>query len=595
MGVLRMQNGRSNILDYTNVDYQGFKQMMIDVLGEFLPEYTDTSETDPGMVIYEAVARGLDILSFYQNSQANECFLSTAENRTNITKFCRMLDYHPRSATPAKYTQYFEIQADVGLVTIPVGYQLRTKEDKDLNSAEYFTVIRGLTIDTSRNLETQPGYVSTTQEQDGKAIAALFETEVAHGVLIDNEAVGSSDGITENLMVTLKETPVALPAYDDMGNALMPKRVPLDSFGERWGYEYPKDYDEARRFSVFIDGEEWYLKSSFVDSTATDKHFIADINEDNSVTLTFGDGINGAIPPASVIYASYRKGGGSPGNVGANTITVMPSPLVGILSTYNPEMAYSQGMDKETIKELKRNAPNSYKTRHTCIEDVDYAAKLYELYPQIFLTSSFRITDNKPNMKDLCFTLFEHYDVNLTTDELNYLLDTVQICVLMHDDITKPDGTYKKLKDFRPIEDYYNLRADMQSVLQERAMLGTHQLITGFKSKMISLKAVATVKTGYEEKESALEIKKSIANYLTEYFVIGSIEPGRTISLNDLEADIFSAITGLRAFRIQSFTVGDDPTERFDLDIPSDLWEIVELDDEKTAENITILNMKDGD
>ena len=47
-------------IDYTTGDYKGFKLLMIDALQERLPDYTDTSETDAGMVILE----GFGVTSF---------------------------------------------------------------------------------------------------------------------------------------------------------------------------------------------------------------------------------------------------------------------------------------------------------------------------------------------------------------------------------------------------------------------------------------------------------------------------------------------------------------------------------------------------
>ena len=70
--------------DYLTLDYEGFRQMMIDRLKERLPEYTDFSETDMGIVLIELTAHGLDILSYYKDRQSLECFLPTARERKNV-------------------------------------------------------------------------------------------------------------------------------------------------------------------------------------------------------------------------------------------------------------------------------------------------------------------------------------------------------------------------------------------------------------------------------------------------------------------------------------------------------------------------------
>ena len=52
---------RKNV-DYTNKDYESFRQDMIVRLQQKIPEYTDTSESDFGIVLIELLAHGLDIL-----------------------------------------------------------------------------------------------------------------------------------------------------------------------------------------------------------------------------------------------------------------------------------------------------------------------------------------------------------------------------------------------------------------------------------------------------------------------------------------------------------------------------------------------------
>ena len=95
--------------DYLTLDYEGFRQMMIDRLKERLPEYTDFSETDMGIVLIELTAHGLDILSYYKDRQSLECFLPTARERKNVIMHCKTyFGYNLAGATPAIFVQIFE-------------------------------------------------------------------------------------------------------------------------------------------------------------------------------------------------------------------------------------------------------------------------------------------------------------------------------------------------------------------------------------------------------------------------------------------------------------------------------------------------------
>ena len=551
-------------IDYTNTDYQGFKQLMIASLQELIPEYTDTSETDMGMVIFEVLCKALDVITYYQNSQANECFLTTAEMRKNALKWCGILGYVPSSFTPAKYVQWFVVRPDAGELFLPKGTVIRTK---DTSNAEYFTTLSDLKINTSSDLTAQKGYMGTTDDDN-----YIFTVDIAHGVLVTNETVGVADGETENLKFSLSGTPVVLPDYDEDGRALMPESNGL----------YPDGYDEARAFSVTVktsDGEieDWTLKSSFVDSGSSSRDFRAEVSQNNVTTIIFGDGVNGKIPQGEVIV-SYRKGGGSIGNVGAKTINTLASPVYGIVETYNPDMAYSLGQDKESIKSIRLNAPNSFRTKWSCVQASDYADKVLELFPRVFMATSFSITENTDI--DYGQVLFGTSG-ELTRAQENQIVDTVQICILLTGDILNDDGKYKKLKDFRRIEDASELRQDILDSLESRAIIGTYRVLTSFTSKMVTLKSSLLVLSGYDYDE----VKTNVENFLSEYFAIGNIKAGATVALNEIEADVFAEVKGVRAFRITSFVV-DGVENTTSLDITSNLWEIIELDDDGTFANI---------
>lgn len=68
-------------IDYSTRDYEGFRNDMIEMLKKKIPEYSDFSQSDAGIVLIELLAHGLDILSFYNDVVANEVFLSTARER----------------------------------------------------------------------------------------------------------------------------------------------------------------------------------------------------------------------------------------------------------------------------------------------------------------------------------------------------------------------------------------------------------------------------------------------------------------------------------------------------------------------------------
>ena len=117
----------NNGIDYTSKDYESFRNDMISKLGIKMPEYTDTRQSDAGIVILELLAQGLDIISYYQDVIANEAFLVTEEQRSNALKWCQILGYTPKSSTPAEFTQVFVLSSVQSKDTIiPAGTVVKT-------------------------------------------------------------------------------------------------------------------------------------------------------------------------------------------------------------------------------------------------------------------------------------------------------------------------------------------------------------------------------------------------------------------------------------------------------------------------------------
>ena len=72
---------------YTNRDFDSIKQDLIDYAKRYYPDtYKDFSEASFGSMVIDMVALVGDNLSFYLDYQANESFLDTAIEFSNIRK-----------------------------------------------------------------------------------------------------------------------------------------------------------------------------------------------------------------------------------------------------------------------------------------------------------------------------------------------------------------------------------------------------------------------------------------------------------------------------------------------------------------------------
>ena len=66
--------GAQPVIDYLTKDYAGFRQGMLNQIPLLMPQWTDRSEADFGVVLIELMAYVADILSYYQDRVANEAF-----------------------------------------------------------------------------------------------------------------------------------------------------------------------------------------------------------------------------------------------------------------------------------------------------------------------------------------------------------------------------------------------------------------------------------------------------------------------------------------------------------------------------------------
>ncbi len=89
-----------------------------------LRRWTHRSPDDPGIALLEGAAILGDILTFYQDTYANEAYLRTAKWRESISDLVRLFGYRLSPAIGGKAVFAFEIKKDEP-VTIPAGFPLK--------------------------------------------------------------------------------------------------------------------------------------------------------------------------------------------------------------------------------------------------------------------------------------------------------------------------------------------------------------------------------------------------------------------------------------------------------------------------------------
>ena len=134
--------------------------------------------------------------------------------------------------------------------------------------------------------------------------------------------------------------------------------------------------------SLLENDEVWTVNRDLLASDRFATEFVAEIEQDGSVQLRFGDDIMGKKPPGGFTPAtSYRIGTGRSGNVGRDTITRIVWEQSGIKLIRNPIPAKG-GKEAETRAEAREFAPQAFRTQERAVTEADYAEKT-ELHHEV--------------------------------------------------------------------------------------------------------------------------------------------------------------------------------------------------------------------
>jgi hypothetical protein len=318
-------------IDYTSKDYEAFRNDMLNLIPHLMPEYTDFSESDAGVMMIELSAYVADILSYYNDRVANEVYLPTATQRKSIIDVSKQLGYKLKNAKPSATELVIELSGSTGQdFIIPKGFAVSTIET-DYEDAIVF--------ETTEDLIIPAGALGTEVDQEGNY---LYSVPAVQGMTIPNEVVGSSNG------------------------------QPLQRFKLKYNEVIDGSLEvlinEGNGFDMWTD-----TTNSSIGIVESGKQYTTETDEDGFTWIVFGDGLNGKIPAngSDNIISTYRIGGGLHTNVGSNTLTETLTSIAGINRVFNPIPA-TGGTDEEKLDEAKRNAPKLFKTQDRAVTKEDY-------------------------------------------------------------------------------------------------------------------------------------------------------------------------------------------------------------------------------
>jgi hypothetical protein len=316
-------------VDYTSKDYASIREDMLAQITDVFPTWTSRDPADFGIVLIELFAYMGDIINYYIDRSANEAFMTTASQRDSVLYLARLLGYNPTTVVAATVTLKF-FNTNATTKTIPAGTQVATSASTTGGTQIIFETNSTVTVPAISG--TIPGEITVLATQGETVTETLAPA-----------STGEINQVRE-----LTYSPLIQNSIDIVAGASAFTEVP-----------YLIDYNNY------------------------DPVFVVQTNADGVSFVVFGDGISGRVPASgATISATYRIGGGTIGNVGANLLksiiksSVALSSLSGV--TVNNLAAATGGAEEETTDSIRVNAPNSIRALNRAVSLADYSALCVE-------------------------------------------------------------------------------------------------------------------------------------------------------------------------------------------------------------------------
>jgi len=181
----------------------------------------------------------------------------------------------------------------------------------------------------------------------------------------------------------------------DHGETLPPEPLPPVIKPQRYrpalartGVTFAAPYDPAAPASALIAASSlatlpaitlastsgtWTPVRDLLNSDRFQTEFVAESDSDGKTYLRFGDGRSGRMPlPGEHFTATYRIGGGTAGNIGADALAHIVTSESGILGVRNPLPA-AGGLAPESLAEVREYAPQAFRRQERAVTEADYA------------------------------------------------------------------------------------------------------------------------------------------------------------------------------------------------------------------------------
>ena len=255
---------KDTLIDYASSDFLSLRNSIIEYVKAVYPlDYQNFSETDLGIMLVEVVAYMGSVLSLKADMLANESFLATARNRSNVQKLLELVGVRMRgplaAAANAQLTIPIALGASQNAITIPPSGRtitITSPEDGGRLTYTLYKISAGRIVDSNADSTV---YLNKEEANDPTSAEVWTNIALLEGAFVVQRGTFTSYDSIKSL--TLNQSPViegSIQVFVDAPN------VPNAS------------------------GSFSQVESLFFASGATDKIFQTNLNESFGGTIVFG-------------------------------------------------------------------------------------------------------------------------------------------------------------------------------------------------------------------------------------------------------------------------------------------------------------------
>ncbi len=418
-------------IQYTNKDYNSIKSKLLEFAQIYYPNtFNDFSEASPGMMFIEMAAYVGDVLSFYQDTQVQELFLTYAQEKENLYNLAYSLGYQPKITSPSNVNlDIFQLVPSINIngdYKPDLSYALTIKENSSFIANSTLTnFLTQKTIDFSSSGSNDPTVITTYQintsnNQPEYYLLKKSVPAISGEIKSETFSIGS---LEKFLTIELQDTDIIeiLSIKDADGNEWF--EVPYlaqDTLFEDVKNSALND-PELHQYNV---STPYLLKLKKVP-----KRFVTRATSNGTLRIQFGAGISDnpdeeiipnpdnvglftpsglskmdkAFDPSNILYTkaygeppsnttltvNYIKGGGIQTNVPSNSITspndlrisfktglsnTLRDFIIGSVTSNNPNAA-TGGNDGDSIEDVRQKAIASFSTQQRTVTKEDYMVR----------------------------------------------------------------------------------------------------------------------------------------------------------------------------------------------------------------------------